>query len=74
MPQLLLFSLIDYIVKQTHFQVRETVRAMAESSKTRELSNIDDSRIEMEPFAKNLFLGKFNTTILSYPDVLENDR
>ena len=55
-------------------QVRETVRAMTESARAKQLSSIEDSRIDMEPFGKNIFLGQFDLTVLSYPDVLENDR
>jgi len=47
---------------------------MAEAAKMTALSDVEESRIEIEPFVRNLFIGRFDTTVLSYPDVLENDR
>ena len=38
------------------------------------LSNIDDHRVDFPPFARDLFIGVFNHVVLSYPDVMENDR
>jgi acyl-CoA dehydrogenase family protein 9 len=38
------------------------------------LSSIDDAREAMPPFAKGMLEGKVNIRVLSYPDVLENDR
>ena len=38
------------------------------------LTSINECRQDMPPFAKGLLEGKVNTKVLSYPDVLENDR
>lgn len=45
-----------------------------ESIPEKRLSSIDENRREMKPFVKELFCGRFDDTILSYPDVLNNDR
>lgn len=44
------------------------------ASSSRKLANLDEFRKEMKPFLKELFAGKFDKIVLSYPDVLSNDR
>lgn len=43
------------------------------ASETR-LSSIDEFRRDMKPFMKELFCGRFDKLVLSYADVLKNDR
>ena len=38
------------------------------------LTSIDECRQDMPPFVKGMLDGKVNTRMLSYPDVMENDR
>ena len=38
------------------------------------LSSIDDNRVPMPSVMKEIFVGRFPTAILSYPDVLPKDR
>ena len=58
----------------TDSEAEEMARAVTAAGKKAELSTIEDYRIDMEPFAKNLFAGKFDKQILTYPDILNNDR
>ena len=44
------------------------------ANQTEVLTSIDDSRQDMPPFVKGMLDGKVNTRVLSYPDVMENDR
>ena len=41
---------------------------------TEVLTSINECRQDMPPFVKGILDGKVNTRVLSYPDVLENDR
>ena len=41
---------------------------------TEVLTSIDECRQDMPPFVKGILDGKVNTRVLSYPDVMENDR
>ena len=41
---------------------------------TFQLSSVDAHRVDMKPFMKEMFKGNFWNNILSYPEVLPNDR
>ena len=41
---------------------------------SKQLTSIEDFREDMKPFLKEVFCGNFNTLVMSYPDVLPNDR
>ena len=60
--------------KKLERRARELQEELRVSTAQTGLSSVEDSRVDMPPVAKDLFLGKFCTTILNYPDVLENDR
>ena len=55
-------------------QKEAKIQSIEETAESRKLSTIDEFREDMNPFVKDLFCGKFNTLVLSYPDVLTNDR
>ena len=40
----------------------------------KQLTSIEDFRGDMAPFLKEMFCGNFNTIVMSYPDILPNDR
>ncbi|TRY64270.1 hypothetical protein TCAL_00457 [Tigriopus californicus] len=52
-------------------RLAEDVRSLQENQA---LSTIDEFRLDIRPFAKDFFVGKFNPLVMSYPDVLPNDR
>lgn len=52
-------------------RLAEDVRSLQEN---RALSSMDEFRLDIRPFAKDFFVGKFNPLVMSYPDVLPNDR
>lgn len=45
-----------------------------ETAKKLDLTSIDQFRQEMRPFLKEIFCGNFIDLVMSYPDVLTNDR
>ena len=42
--------------------------------KAESLTSLEQFREDMKPFMKEMFCGKFNDKVFSYPDVLTNDR
>ena len=61
-------------VKQIDEATKSEIEQLEETAEKSRLASIDEFRVEMAPFLKELFCGKFNTIVLSYPDVLTNDR
>jgi hypothetical protein len=56
------------------FQTEKMIQELDEMPTELKLSTIDEYRVPMKPFLKEVFSGRFNSIVLSYPDVLNNDR
>ncbi len=53
---------------------QSTLNDLETAAEKRTLASLDEFRVPMKPFLKELFSGNFEKIILSYPDVLDNDR
>ena len=67
-------SQLNQDVKQLDEATKSEIEQLEETAEKSKLTSIDEFRVEMAPFLKELFCGRFNTIVLSYPDVLTNDR
>ena len=67
-------SQVNQDVKQLDEATKSEIEQLEEVAEKSKLTSIDEFRVEMAPFLKELFCGRFNTIVLSYPDVLTNDR
>ncbi len=50
------------------------IKSVEDTHKNINLSSIDQHRQPMAPFMKEMFCGRYEPLVLSYPDVLNNDR
>lgn len=67
-------SQLNQDVKQLDEATKSEIEQLEETAEKSKLTSIDEFRVEMAPFLKELFCGRFNTIVLSYPDTLTNDR
>ena len=49
-------------------------KSLQDIADSKQLTSIEDFREDMKPFLKEIFCGNFDTLVMSYPDVLPNDR